>query len=213
MLTAGSPSTLRVGFELSMLELCSAAVLLRSPPRPLIQKLQKLVMTELDLINKPEYIHVVLNHLPIYGTMLGAFALAISLLLRSRAAQITALILTLIAGASAYPVFVTGQRAYKTIRGVSDDAGADWLDEHMDRAEKTIGAFYFLAALALAGLLVPIKWPKSAVPLAALTLVAAVLCFGIAVYIAQPGGRVRHPEFRPSETPTPASETDHHDKS
>ena len=213
MLTAGSPSTLRVGFELSMLELCSAAVLLRSPPRPLIQKLQKLVMTELDLINKPEYIHVVLNHLPIYGTMLGAFALAISLLLRSRAAQITALILTLIAGASAFPVFVTGQRAYKTIRGVSDDAGADWLDEHMDRAEKTIGAFYFLAALAIAGLLVPIKWPKSAVPLAALTLVAAVLCFGIAVYIAQPGGRVRHPEFRPSETPTPASETDHHDKS
>ena len=213
MLTAGSPSTLRVGFELSMLELCSAAVLLRSPPRPLIQKLQKLVMTELDLINKPEYIHVVLNHLPIYGTMLGAFALAISLLLRSRAAQITALILTLIAWASAFPVFVTGQRAYKTIRGVSDDAGADWLDEHMDRAEKTIGAFYFLAALAIAGLLVPIKWPKSAVPLAALTLVAAVLCFGIAVYIAQPGGRVRHPEFRPSETPTPASETDHHDKS
>ena len=170
-------------------------------------------MSELDLLKKPEYIHVVLNHLPIYGTILGALALAISLILRSRTAQITALILTLIAGASAYPVFVTGQRAYKTIRGVSDDAGADWLDEHMDRAEKTIGAFYSLAALAIAGLLVPIKWPKSALPLAALTLVVAILCSGIAVYIAQPGGRVRHPEFRPGETPTPASETDHHGKS
>jgi hypothetical protein len=171
-----------------------------------------LAMTESDLLKKPEYIHVVLNHLPIFGTMLAALALAISLILRSRAAQITALILTLIAGASAYPVFVTGQRAYKTIRNQSDDAGADWLDEHMDRAEKTIGAFYFLAALAIAGLLVPIKWPKSAVPLVALTLVVAIFCSGIAVYIAQPGGRVRHPEFRPSETSTPASETDHHDK-
>jgi len=169
-------------------------------------------MTELDLLKKPEYIHVVLNHLPIYGTMLGALALAISLILRSRTAQITALILTLIAGASAYPVFVTGQRSYKTIRGVSDDAGADWLDEHMDRAEKTIGVFYFLAALAIAGLLVPIKWPKSAFPLAALTLVVAILCSGIAVYIAQTGGRVRHPEFRPSENPGPSSETDHHNK-
>jgi hypothetical protein len=49
-------------------------------------------------------------------------------------------------------------------------------------------------------------------PLAALTLVVANLCSGIAVYIDQPGGRVRNPEFRPSETPTPASETDHHDK-
>jgi hypothetical protein len=56
-------------------------------------------MTELDLLKKPEYIHVILNHLPIYGTILGALALAISLILRSRAAQIAALILTLIAGA------------------------------------------------------------------------------------------------------------------
>jgi hypothetical protein len=46
-------------------------------------------MTEFDLIQKPEYIHVVLNHLPIYGSILGALALAISLVLRSRAAQIT----------------------------------------------------------------------------------------------------------------------------
>jgi hypothetical protein len=40
----------------------------------------------------------------------------------------------------------------------------------------------------------------------------AILCSGIAIYIGQPGGRVRHPEFRPSETPTPPSETDHLDK-
>jgi hypothetical protein len=198
------------GFELPILEFYSAAVLLRTPRKPLIG--ETLAMTELDLLRKPEYIHVVLNHLPIYGTILGALALAISLILRSRAAQVTALIITLIAGASAYPVFVTGQRAYKAIRSLADDAGADVLDEHMDRAEKTIGVFYFLAALAIAGLLVPIKWPKSAVPLAALTLVVAIFCSGIAVYIAQPGGRVRHPEFRPSETPTPVSETDHHDK-
>jgi hypothetical protein len=169
-------------------------------------------MTELDLLQKPEYIHVLLNHLPIYGTILGALALTISLLLRSRAAQMTALVLTLIAGASAYPVLVSGQRAYKVIRGMADDAGADALDEHMDRAEKTINAFYFLASLAIAGLFAPIKWPKSGVPLTVLTLVVAILCSGIAVYIAQPGGRIRHPEFRPSETPTPASETDHRDK-
>lgn len=169
-------------------------------------------MTELDLLKKPEYIHVLLNHLPIYGTILAALALAISLILRSRAAQITALILTLIAGVSAYPVFVSGQRAYKTIRGLSDDDGAQSLDEHMDRAEKTIAAFYFLALLAAASLLVPIKWPKSAFPLAALTLAAAILCSWIAVYIAIPGGRVRHPEFRPAETSSPASESDHTDK-
>ncbi len=169
-------------------------------------------MTELELLQRPEYIHVVLNHLPIYGTILGALALAIALILRSRSAQITALVLALIAGSSAYPVFVSGQRSYKTIRGISDDAGAEALDEHMDRAEKTIDAFYLLAAFATAALLVPIKWPKSGVPLAALTLILAILCSGIAVYIAQRGGRVRHSEFRPSENSTPASETHPHDE-
>jgi hypothetical protein len=169
-------------------------------------------MSELDLLGKPEYLHVVLNHLPIYGTILGALALAISLVLRSRTAQITALIITFIAGVSAYPVLVTGQRAYKTIRGMSDDTGAEWLDEHMDRAEKTIGAFYFLALVAIGGLLAPIKWPKTSFALSALTLAVALVCSGLAVYIAQAGGRVRHAEFRPSESPTPASESDHQDK-
>jgi hypothetical protein len=82
----------------------------------------------------------------------------------------------------------------------------------MDRAEKTIGIFYLLGLIALAGLLVPMKWPKTSLPLTAATLVLAVVCFGLSLYIAQEGGRVRHPEFRPSETsetPRPSSETHH----
>ena len=157
-------------------------------------------MTELDLLKKPEYIHVVLNHLVIYGTMLGALALAVALILRSRAAQITALIITLIAGVSAYPVLVSGQKAYKVVRNSSDDAGQEALDEHMDRAEKRISLFYLLALLSLTALLVPVKWPKTGPPLAAATLVLAIVCFGLSLYIAQEGGRVRHPEFRPANT-------------
>jgi hypothetical protein len=164
-------------------------------------------MTELDILRKPEYIHVVLNHLVIYGTILGAIALSVSLILRSRATQMTALIITLIAAASSYPVLVSGQRAYKTIRNTADDAGAEALDEHMDRAEKNIGFFYTLAVLALAGILVPLKWPRTGPPLAAVTLILALVCFGLSLYIAQEGGRVRHPEFRPgepAETSTPS---------
>ena len=67
----------------------------------------------------------------------------------------------------------------------------------MDRAEKTICAFYLLAAVALAGLLAPRKWPRSATPLALASLALSLLCFGLGGYIAQAGGRVRHPEFRP----------------
>lgn len=160
-------------------------------------------MTELDLLKRPEYIHVVLNHLVIYGTILGALALAVSLVLRSRAAQITALVITLIAAAAAYPVLISGQRAYKVIRNSSDDAGQEALDEHMDRAEKTIALFYLLALVSLSGLLVPIKWPRTGAPLAVATLLLALVCFGLSLYIAQEGGRVKHPEFRPPESNAP----------
>ena len=149
-------------------------------------------MTELDLLKRPEYIHVVLNHLVIYGTILGALALAVSLVLRSRAAQITALVITLIAATAAYPVLISGQRAYKVIRNSSDDAGQEALDEHMDRAEKTIALFYLLSLVSLSGLLVPIKWPRTGAPLAVATLFLALVCFGLSLYIAQEGGRVKH---------------------
>jgi hypothetical protein len=175
---------------------------------------QKHQMTELDILRKPEYIHVVLNHLVIYGTILGALALAVSLILLSRAAQITALTVTLVAAVSACPVLVSGQRAYKTIGSMVDDAGTDALDKNMDRAKKTVGIFYLLALVALTGLLVPIKRPKTSSPLTAVTLGPALICFGLSLYIAQEGGRIRHAEFRPGEsspTPTVSPEKDHHE--
>jgi dolichol kinase len=168
-------------------------------------------MPALDLLRRPEYLHVVLNHLPIEGTIFGVLALIFSFVLRSRAVQIVALVLLLIAGGSAYPVLRTGQLAYKTIRSQADDAGSDLLDEHMDRAEKSAYGFYVMALLALAGLLFPLRWPKSAGPLAIATLIMALICSGLAVYIATPGGEIRHPEFRENKPPTErkAAPTEH----
>jgi len=101
------------------------------------------------------------------------------------------------------------QRAYKTIRNASDDPGAEALDEHMDRAEKMISAFYFLAFLSVPGILVPIKLPKVGMSLTTTALTAALICFGLSVYIVQPGGQARHPESRLSELrlPKPISTT------
>ena len=45
----------------------------------------------LDQLQKPEYIHVLLNHLPITGLLVSATALLIALILRSRQGQICAL--------------------------------------------------------------------------------------------------------------------------
>ena len=53
---------------------------------------------------------------------------------------------------------------------MTDDPGHAWLDEHRDRAEDLIYCFYALAGLSAIAIFVPIKWPKSSVPLALVVL-------------------------------------------
>lgn len=167
------------------------------------------MLTELQ---QAGYLHVLINHLPIIGTFLGLLGILIGLALRQRRALIPGLVILLTAGISAWPVYETGEAAYKPIRKISDEAGGDWLDEHMDRADQTVWTFYVMAGLAVVAIAATARWPRSAVPLAIVTLVAAVGCSVVAAYIAQPGGLIRHTEFRlPTTQPLPPSASpDHH---
>ncbi|MBN8707924.1 MAG: hypothetical protein BGO12_01095 [Verrucomicrobia bacterium 61-8] len=165
----------------------------------------------LNELQQPGYLHVLINHLPIIGTVMGLIGLLIGLFLMHRRALIPGLAILFIAGLSAWPVYETGSAAYKSIRKISDDAGIDWLDEHMERADRTVWAFYVLAGVSAAAAIIPLRWPRSSVPLGIVTVVVALGCTAVAGYIAQPGGLVRHTEFRPLLIPPSTSvPSDHH---
>jgi hypothetical protein len=149
----------------------------------------------------PAYKHLLINHVPIIGLAGGAIALFIALFIRGAGARVPALILIFLTAASAYPVVLTGEAAYKPVRHIADDAGADWLDEHMDRADTGAPAFYVLAGLALVALVVPVKWPRAGAPLAILTLLGAIACVGVGGWISQAGGPIMHIELRPPPAP------------
>ena len=160
-------------------------------------------------LRQPEYIHVLLNPLPVYGLLMGWVGLVIGLALRSRRAQIATLTLVLLSSISAWPVYEFGQQGYDRVLSMTDEAGEAWLDEHMHRAEKLIWVFYALAALSAFAIAVPIKWPKSSMPLAVAVILLSAVTLGCGAYIAYAGGRVRHREFR-NETPPPKrSEHEH----
>lgn len=127
---------------------------------------------------------------------MGMLALAIALWLKSRVAQVVALWVILACALSIWPVMVTGQSSYKVIRGAADDAGVDWLDVHLERAERAAWIFYVLAATAAAALGFPEKWPRSAAPLTHLTFLLAAVALTAGAYVAHAGGKIRHPEFR-----------------
>ena len=61
-----------------------------------------------------EYIHILINPLPIYGLAIGWIGLVIAFFLRSRPAQIAALILVLISAASAWPANEFGEASLRS---------------------------------------------------------------------------------------------------
>jgi hypothetical protein len=147
-------------------------------------------------LRQPEYIHVLLNPIPVYGLAAGLIGLIAAFFLRSRSAQIASLIIVLISSAAAWPVYEFGEDSYDRVLTMADDDGHAWLDEHKDRAEDLIWLFYALAVLSAVAIAVPIRWPKSSALLAIIVVIFGLIVLGMGGYIAYAGGKIRHREFR-----------------
>src|SRR5256885_1281080 len=147
-------------------------------------------------LRQPEYIHVLINPLPVYGLAMGLLGLIVAFFLRSRPAQIVALIIVLVCAASAWPVYQLGKQAKDRVLSMENEVGAAWIEEHEDRAEDLIWFFYGLAALSAVALVAPRKWPKSATPLTIAVIFLSAVTLGAGGYIAYAGGKIRHREFR-----------------
>src|SRR5438105_8699085 len=148
------------------------------------------------LQRQPEYVHILINPLPIYGLAISWIGLVIAFFLRSRRAQIATLALILISAVSAWPAYEFGEEGYDRVLSMTDDDGHAWLDEHQRRAEQLIYFFYTLAGLSAAAIALPIKWPKTSTTLVIATLVLGAIVLGMSGYIAYAGGKIRHKEFR-----------------
>ena len=152
-------------------------------------------------LRQPEYVHVLLNPLPVYGLLLAWVGLMIAFSLKSRRAQIATLALVLISSLSAWPVYEFGQQGYDRVLSMTDEDGERWLDEHRERGEDLIWIFYVLAGLSAIAIAAPIKWPKSSAPLAVAVIFLGAATLGAGAYIAYAGGKIRHREFRNEPAP------------
>ena len=161
-------------------------------------------------LRQPEYVHVLLNPLPVYGLLIAWIGLLIAFFSKSRHAQIATLVLVLISSASAWPVYEFGQQGYDRVLSMADEDGERWLDEHRDRAEDLIWIFYALAALSAIAIAAPIKWPKSSGPLVIAVIFLGVGTLGTGGYIAYAGGKIRHREFRNEPAPPKKAHEDEH---
>lgn len=158
---------------------------------------------QLNLLTRPEYLHAVLNHLPIIGLAVASLVLLAAVALRNRVAVLLGLALVAVLAASTWFVIESGESAYNRIRAISDPDSASLLKQHMLLADRWAWLYYLTALAAAAGVVVVWKRPEklrlAGIPVVVLSL--ASLLAGAA--IAKLGGQVRHPEFRPGSTLVP----------
>jgi multidrug transporter EmrE-like cation transporter len=149
--------------------------------------------------------HLVLNHLPVIGSLAALLLVAWSLIKHSVESKRIALTALVLVGLSAIPAFLTGEPSERHLKGLPG-ISSRWMSNHEDMAAIALWAAVALGAVALAAWFwfrqtrVQPRW------FTALLLVGCVVVWVLMARTANSGGKIHHPEIRPpSKSETPAA--------
>ncbi len=141
------------------------------------------------------HLHLIVNHVPIVGSLFAAVLLGAGLLRQNATLTQAGLVAVLAAGLLCLPAQLTGAGAAATVQDMPRVSRA-LIENHAAAAELGFWALESAAALALFSLLLLKNASPRARLLAGLTLVVAVLSFGLLARAGNLGGQIRHTEIR-----------------
>lgn len=147
-------------------------------------------------LQEPAYRHVVLNHLPVTGLFVAWLVLLVGVLSRQRPTLVLGLALVAVMAGSAIVVMPAGEDAYPTVYEALDGASKERLDAHADLAAKWGLTLYLAAGLAVLALVAVVANRGFAGAASWAALLSSLGSLVAAVWIADAGGKIRHPEFR-----------------
>jgi hypothetical protein len=148
----------------------------------------------------PVHLHLMLNHIPVLGTLLFApLVLFWGLLRRSREVTRVGLVLAVLLAVTAVPIYLTGEPAENQLER------QPWFDKqrveaHEERAEVGLIAVLITGAVALGALWVARGGRPDRPGLATVVLLGLVVSAALFAMAALAGGEIRHDEIRPAMT-------------
>lgn len=149
------------------------------------------------------HIHLLLNHVPVLGTVFGLGLLAYAIVRRSDLLKRAALDVFVAVALVALPVYFTGEPAEEV---VEDTAGISQgtIDAHEDSALISLLGVEMLGVVALAGLILSRRGRAVSPTITEVALVTSVATAITMAWTANLGGRIRHPEIGPGAQPVAA---------
>jgi uncharacterized membrane protein len=145
------------------------------------------------------YIHVILNHFPIVGVIIGTLILIAGMAFKNEGIKISGLGTLVFAALMAVVVDLTGDPAKETVKGMPDIVQS-LVSRHEDIA--SVALFLIIPAGLLAALTLYsiYKKERSVRFLLIITLVLSLISCAAMGYAGRTGGQIRHTEFRNDAT-------------
>lgn len=160
----------------------------------------------------PTHIHLMITHLPIFGSMLGLLVLLYGIIRNSAEVKKAAYIVFFVSAIGGMVANATGEEAEEFVEHLPGYSHSV-IHEHEEFAEKAIVSIVALGLLAIAGFVGESMQKSWAKPLTWVVLLAAIVMASLTSYTGYLGGHITHTEIY--GTPADAgsgehSEEDHH---
>jgi uncharacterized membrane protein len=140
------------------------------------------------------HLHLLINHLPIFGSFLGAVVLTYGLYVKSIETKIASYILFVISAIGAITAYLTGEGAeeiVENLQGVTENA----IKLHEESALYSLTALIVLAVASIVSF-VMIKIVNASKSIDGIILMISVVSFGLIAWTSHLGGQIRHTEIR-----------------
>ena len=140
------------------------------------------------------HLHLLITHLPIFGSILGALVLGYGLWTRSNQTKNAAHFIFIISAIGAGIAYLTGEGAedaVENIQGVSENM----IELHEDAAMYALISLIVLGVISVFALIVNRFKASLIKPVSIITMVIALISFGLVARTGYLGGQIRHTEI------------------
>lgn len=151
--------------------------------------------------------HLLVNHVPILGSLFGALLLIVGMVLKNKTLEITGLSTILLAALFTMPAYFSGEEAEHMVEHMSGFSEFQ-LEEHEEHAELSLWMMIVSGLLSLMTIVAYKFAPQRVKITRLLALVVTLFAFITLIPLANHGGKIMHQELRGD---TPAMQHEDHD--
>ena len=140
------------------------------------------------------HLHLLITHLPVFGSILGAIVLGYGLWTKSLQTKNAAYLLFIISAIGALIAYLTGEGAEDTVEKIQG-VSKNMIDQHEDTAVFALVSLIILGAMSVIAIVIKRYKPSLVNAMSFIILILSLISFGLIARTGYLGGKIRHTEI------------------